>query len=350
MARARNIKPGFFKNEILAELSCETRLLFIGLWTIADREGRFEDRPKRIRAELFPFETFDVDAMLEQLQAAGFLRRYEVDDVRYVEITNFVKHQDPHYKEKASVIPPPLGETNKLLATNVTRTQRQRILERDGYKCQQCGSTEHLCIDHILPVSRGGDSSDENLQVLCFSCNTKKSNKLDGEKSARKRNKHNEYANFDPIKNKTQLNIEPTLDRRNGASPSSSLIPDSLNLIPDPKLSIPDGMDGGSTPAAPACPHDDIIAAYHELLPTCPQVREWHKTRQGLLKSRWREDPKRQTLEWWRKYFAYVAESDFLTGRAEPRKGSPPFVATLEWLLRPTNFANVREGKYHNAG
>ena len=49
MARARNIKPGFFKNEFLAEMPCEVRLLFIGLWTLADREGRLEDRPKRIK-------------------------------------------------------------------------------------------------------------------------------------------------------------------------------------------------------------------------------------------------------------------------------------------------------------
>ena len=44
MARARNIKPGFFKNELLVGLPYEYRLLFIGLWTIADRDGRFEDR------------------------------------------------------------------------------------------------------------------------------------------------------------------------------------------------------------------------------------------------------------------------------------------------------------------
>ena len=54
MARARNIKPAFFKNETLVELPVETRLLFIGLWTLADREGRLEDRPKRIKMEIYP--------------------------------------------------------------------------------------------------------------------------------------------------------------------------------------------------------------------------------------------------------------------------------------------------------
>ena len=245
MARARNIKPGFFKNELLAELSCETRLLFIGLWTVADREGRFEDRPKRIRAELFPFETFDVDAMLNQLQTEGFIVRYEVDGTRYVEITNFVKHQDPHYREKASVIPPPPGQTNKMLATNVTRNQRLKILERDEYTCRQCGSTEHLCVDHILPITRGGDSSDGNLQVLCFSCNAKKSNRLDGEQSARKRNKHREYSDFDPMMAQSTNNIEANTNQDKRSSPSDSLIPDSLipdSLIPDSL--IPDPLNG----------------------------------------------------------------------------------------------------------
>lgn len=118
---------------------------------------------------------------------------------------------------------------------------------------------------------------------------------------------------------------------------------------PSPNISTPVGVEGRSKAAPPPCPHEDIIAAYHEILPTCPQVRDWHDTRQGLLRARWREDPKRQNLGWWRKYFAYVAQSDFLTGRAEPRKGSPPFVADLEWLIRPSNFAKVREGKYDNA-
>src|SRR5690625_577204 len=58
--RARNIKPGLFKNEILGEADPIYSLLFIGLWTLADKEGRLENRPKRIRAELFP-SRFELD-------------------------------------------------------------------------------------------------------------------------------------------------------------------------------------------------------------------------------------------------------------------------------------------------
>jgi hypothetical protein len=107
MARARNIKPGFFTNEELVELPMATRLLFIGLWTVADREGRLEDRPKRIKMAVFPADEVDVDAALDALQAAGFLLRYEIAGQRYIEVLAFNKHQNPHRDEKASTLPAP---------------------------------------------------------------------------------------------------------------------------------------------------------------------------------------------------------------------------------------------------
>ena len=109
MARTRSIKPGFFDNEELGDLPPLTRLLFIGLWCVADREGRLEDRPKRIKKELLGYDdvnTDDVDKMLQDLHNAGFIFRYGVADEKYIQIVNFGKHQNPHIKEKASEIPP----------------------------------------------------------------------------------------------------------------------------------------------------------------------------------------------------------------------------------------------------
>lgn len=107
MARARNIKPGFFTNEELVELPFATRLLFIGLWTEADRAGRMEDKPKRIKMKLFPADEIDVDAALEQLHKSGFLLRYEVAGERFIQVLAFDKHQNPHKDEKKSEIPAP---------------------------------------------------------------------------------------------------------------------------------------------------------------------------------------------------------------------------------------------------
>jgi hypothetical protein len=110
MARSRNIKPGFFSNEDLVDLDFCTRLLFAGLWTIADREGRLEDRPKKIKIDIFPADDVDVDSMLSDLDRLGFIQRYEVEGKKYVQVVAWSRHQNPHHTEKASTIPGPNGE------------------------------------------------------------------------------------------------------------------------------------------------------------------------------------------------------------------------------------------------
>ena len=107
MARSRNIKPGFFKNDLLAEVDPLGRLLFAGLWTIADREGRLEYRSKRIKAEILPYDNCDIKHLLTQLIENGFLKPYSANGKDYIEISNFNKHQNPHHKEPPSEIPAP---------------------------------------------------------------------------------------------------------------------------------------------------------------------------------------------------------------------------------------------------
>lgn len=108
MARARNIKPGFFKNERLADCHPLARILYAGLWCEADREGRLEDRPRRLKAEYLPYDDCDPDALLNQLEKAGFVVRYIVDGSAFIAIPAFNKHQNPHMREPASSIPEPV--------------------------------------------------------------------------------------------------------------------------------------------------------------------------------------------------------------------------------------------------
>lgn len=119
MARARLIKPGFFTNEDLTELrpperattvpaaALAARLCYEGLWLLADRSGRLEDRPKRIKGLLFPYEDFDVELLLEALAQGGFIVRYVEDGEHYLCIPTFLKHQTPHHREPDSTIPAP---------------------------------------------------------------------------------------------------------------------------------------------------------------------------------------------------------------------------------------------------
>lgn len=109
MARIRSIKPEFFKNEELARLTPLARLLFAGLWCWADRAGRLEDRPARLKAEILPYDDCDCESMLSELAGTPdpFIARYEVDGRRYIEVLNFLKHQFPHHRESESLIPAP---------------------------------------------------------------------------------------------------------------------------------------------------------------------------------------------------------------------------------------------------
>ena len=65
----------------------------------------------------------------------------------------------------------------------LTPKKRYEILKRDNFKCQICGRTQadgvKLEVDHIIPISKGGKTVDENLRTLCHDCNIGKSDKLE---------------------------------------------------------------------------------------------------------------------------------------------------------------------------
>lgn len=123
--RARNIKPGFFASEQLSQVPPLTRILFAGLWCLADREGKLRDRPARIRAEVLPYESeHDPEAALQDLGRVGVISRYVVDGEKYIKILGFAKHQNPHPREVPSEIPEPnLGITQAQPRINPGTTQ-----------------------------------------------------------------------------------------------------------------------------------------------------------------------------------------------------------------------------------
>ena len=106
----------------------------------------------------------------------------------------------------------------------------------------------------------------------------------------------------------------------------------------------------------PGCDHKGILALYHETLPNLPAVEIWNDTRAGYLRQRWREvalDLSKNgpvshadMLAWWKQYFELVKGSKFLTGKKQ-QKDKPPFLADLEWIIKPLNFTKIIEGKYH---
>ncbi len=114
MARIRYLKPDFFEDEDIAVLPYWVRLLFQGLWVLADKEGRLEDRPVHIRIKVFPYEhKIDIEkglsilAQKKRFSPRPFILRYNVDGEKYIQIINWKRHQKPHHTEKDSIIPPP---------------------------------------------------------------------------------------------------------------------------------------------------------------------------------------------------------------------------------------------------
>ena len=107
-----------------------------------------------------------------------------------------------------------------------------------------------------------------------------------------------------------------------------------------------------------ACPVEKIIDAYHRLMPDNPRCKVLNSSRRGVIKSRWNEAAKltckpfgysdtESGVAAWEAFFAVCAESTFLTGRATPQPGKPPFFADIDFLMSSNGFAKCLENKYH---
>ena len=107
MARARNIKPSFFTNEQLADNCPLGRLLFIGMWTLADYKGDLEWKERTLKIQILPWDECSVKELAINLDKSGLIRFYSDGVKTYINIPNFEKHQNPHKNErdKGSDIP-----------------------------------------------------------------------------------------------------------------------------------------------------------------------------------------------------------------------------------------------------
>lgn len=111
IGRARTIQPGTFTDAVLWDLAVGTGLpilqAFEGLWCYADREGRFEWKPRELKALILPFWSGDFEQCLLALAGAKRVVAYEVGGRKYGLVPNFKKHQYVHVKEAESRLPGP---------------------------------------------------------------------------------------------------------------------------------------------------------------------------------------------------------------------------------------------------
>jgi hypothetical protein len=113
--RIRTIKPAFLHDEALDDLGDTARLVYVGLWMYADRDGRLEDRPRYLSRQILPYRPHLFEPALAALLDGGWVARYGVNGKSYLHLPKFLTHQRPHHTEPASDLPaPPLvlnGET-----------------------------------------------------------------------------------------------------------------------------------------------------------------------------------------------------------------------------------------------
>lgn len=168
MARIRTIKPEFFTSDVVGKLSYPSRLLFIGLWTLADREGRLEDRPVRIKVMLLPYNNDNVDELLNEIQVSGLIKRYEVEQKRFIQIVNFIEHQRPHPKEPQSLIPSPdIARKSRVKKRPAVEKNEETTPDRvDKGKGMDKGNGEHDMEDGAAVAANNGVCVSAELSVF----------------------------------------------------------------------------------------------------------------------------------------------------------------------------------------
>lgn len=271
MSRIRTIKPQFFRHELLQDLENEfplqrIMLTFIGLLTVCDSKGRFENKPRILKLDILPFVNFDFDYTLKILSEHNFITFYEVDKNKYGQVINFEKHQ---------------------------RITGKEALNGEKYPGKHPGNTWETPGKHPDAQEREKEKEREILRS-------------------------------------THTNNNP---RARENSTSENVCKKETIPIPESKFRFEKKY---FIDEAKNCPHEKIIALYHEILPMLPKVPDWPVTHQQQLIEHWLEHPE---IGWWQAFFEGFAKADWLLNEAT-------FKPTLAWIIQPKNFQKIKEGTY----
>lgn len=290
MARIRTIKPEFFTSEDIVSLSPMARLLYVALWCEADKEGRLVWKPFTFKLRYFPADNCDIAGLCNEIASAGLVVLYGEG---YAYIPSFKAHQHINPRESVSQLPDPDAHDD---GQPRVATRQSRVSDASARVTDAQGGRE-------------GNGREGNEEVA----------------------------------KATFVGAEPP-------TPSDTLYGGTVDH---------GGTDAGEK--IPPCPHRELLVLFSQHLPTMPQPRPevWGASKSAAhLKARWRwlltarranggeryATTSVEALDWFGRFFAYVAESDFLTGR----KGD--FRCTLQWLVTADNFGKVLQGNYANGG
>lgn len=131
MAYIRTIKATFFTSDDIVFLSPLARLLYIALWTEADREGRLYWRPGNFKLRFLPGDNCDIHALCEELLESGLVVTYVVDGKTYAEIPTFTRHQSINVRERKSILP------ERVINATGTRQHASSTRRDEKFPCTQ---------------------------------------------------------------------------------------------------------------------------------------------------------------------------------------------------------------------
>lgn len=193
----RILKESINESRGLSEVSFFAEDMYKRLITYADDYGRFNADYQILLARLYPREiqivtVDDIEDALTELVGAGKICFYT--STARNELYGCFPHWNEHQRVRESKSKTPEPDDTSIndyyLRRHVSMEMKARIIERDGFKCQECG--KYVCtspmtakrlikmgsglfhIDHIVPVLQGGRATMENLRLLCPNCKRKK--------------------------------------------------------------------------------------------------------------------------------------------------------------------------------
>lgn len=173
MARIRTIKPTFFRSRSVKRLSQNAKLVWIGLWNLADDEGRLLDELGILAGDLWSLSLSEskLNAALKELDDEARIIRYEVAGHRYIQITNWSEHQRINRPADSLLPPVPITERSVKTHAPVTVGREGKGKGREGSAvapspfckkhpegtdkpCGPCGSARLLFEQHVKAQPR----------------------------------------------------------------------------------------------------------------------------------------------------------------------------------------------------
>lgn len=188
MARIRTIKPDFWEDEKIGELTHGARLLFIGCLNLADDEGLLRWNEMYLGSTIFPYDDIKIETIkkwMSELELKDLVFAYQSGTTRQKLgwIIKFLKHQRIDKPQPSKFTPPSIQD----------RKVKEHYFNRDNGICQICGGeidlygrtdicgSKALSLDHIKHKTKGGNDHPSNIRASHLGCNKSRSGRDDSQ-------------------------------------------------------------------------------------------------------------------------------------------------------------------------